>query len=93
MLTLEEYNRLCTELLSNRFDPSYIIDYDSIKNKWDEMMDININKSQTHDYNSKNLRLSYLFWLRWGITALATSNRVDEFPLVFGSIFSSISNN
>ena len=78
MITFEEYSRICEDIKRDGFNTSFIVDYDCIKEKWEEMIDINENKMQYADFNSKNLILSYLFALRWGITSLAVADKDND---------------
>ena len=93
MITFEEYSRICEDIKRDGFNTSFIVDYDCIKEKWEEMIDINENKMQYADFNSKNLILSYLFALRWGITSLAVADKDnDRYMMAFQGLFSTISN-
>jgi hypothetical protein len=93
MITFEEYSRICEDIKRDGFKTSFIVDYDCIKEKWEEMIDINENKMQYADFNSKNLILSYLFALRWGITSLAVADKDnDRYMMAFQGLFSTISN-
>lgn len=95
MITKERYSQLCNILLDEGFDKSYIIDLKDIEEKWKEMLDINMNKSRTANLDLDNLNISFLFSLRWGISAIVTNYNNSEFThvkMAFHGLFLSISN-
>jgi hypothetical protein len=91
MIFKEKYTEFCKEMLESGFDKSNIVDYEKLKEYWDEMFYFNNNKFQKPNIESEELQLSYLFSLRWGSTSLCTSNKI-LLPLSFSILFSSISN-
>lgn len=92
MLTFETYNHICKKMLLDGFPPSFVEDYDSIKESWCAMIDTNENKLSSANLESDPLTLSYLFALRWGIASLTTSDEDNKYMLIFQGLFSTISN-
>ena len=91
IITKEEYDSLCSALLSQGLDKGLFVEYESIYSYLKEMLDLNKNKT-VDDSISSQIKLTYLFALRWGMLSLAVGKKTNLCLYSFQALFAGISN-